>query len=130
SHAGGGAAGAAKASAASTAQAAKQPLASGIAIEYIEPAVRVQDDFFAHLNGKWLKTIQIPADKASWGAFAKLHDDIQPQLLALIDTAAKNPNKPAGSDVQRIGDFYASYMDEKKLEQLGLTPLDAELSAI
>ena len=105
-------------------------LGSGIAVQYIEPAVRVQDDFFTHLNGKWLKTTEIPADKASWGAFAKLHDDTQPQLRAIIEGAAKSARKAAGSDAQRIGDFYASYMNEKKVNGLGLAPLTAELARI
>ncbi|MDB5755665.1 MAG: peptidase, partial [Massilia sp.] len=119
SHAG--TAGAAKAS-------AKAP-GSGIAVEYIEPAVRVQDDFFTHMNGKWLKATEIPADKSSWGTFEKMHDDVQPQLRGLIENAAKGA-PAAGSDAQRIGDFYASYMDEKKVESLGMTPLNAELARI
>jgi putative endopeptidase len=109
---------------------ASHPLASGVATEYIDPSVRAQDDFFTHLSGKWLKSTEIPADKSSWGSFAKLADDIKPQLLAIIENAAKNPNKAPGTDAQRIGDFYASYMDEKKLEQLGLTPLSSELAKI
>ncbi|HZV64141.1 MAG TPA: M13-type metalloendopeptidase, partial [Telluria sp.] len=107
-----------------------KPLASGIAVQYVDPAVRVQDDFFLHMNGKWLKDTPIPADKSSWGAFEKLHDDTQPQLLALIENAAKDPNKAAGTDAQRIGDFYASFMDEKKVEELGLAPLSTELARI
>jgi predicted metalloendopeptidase len=112
--------------------AAKSPaggkLSSGIAVEYIDPAVRAQDDFFTHLSGKWLATTEIPADKSSWGTFVKLYDDIQPQLRAIIEQAAANP--AAGADAQRIGDFYASYMDEPRLEQLGTAPLNAELAKI
>ena len=105
-------------------------LSSGIATEYVDPAVKAQDDFFVHLNGKWLSSTEIPADKSSWGAFAKLHDDTQPKLLAIIENAAKDPKKVAGSDAQKIGDFYASYMDEKKLEELGIAPLNATLGKI
>jgi putative endopeptidase len=117
-------------SAPATAQAAgKQPI-SGIAIEYVDPSVRAQDDFFKHLNGKWLEKVEIPADKASWGSFAKLYDDTQPQLRDIIEGAAKNPNHAAGSDAQKIGDYYASFMDEKKLDELGLTPLKSEMAKI
>jgi predicted metalloendopeptidase len=119
----------AKAKAANAKPAALAP-ASGIAVEYIDPSVRVQDDFFAHLNGKWLAKTEIPADKSSWGTFAKLDDDLRPQLRAIIEDAAKSPNQKAGSDAQRIGDYYASFMDEQKLESLGLTPLNAELARI
>jgi putative endopeptidase len=112
------------------AKPAKHAPGSGIAVEYIEPSVRVQDDFFTHLNGKWLKSTEIPADKSSWGTFVKLDDDIRPQLRAIIEDAAKSPHRAAGSDAQRIGDFYASYMDEQKADALGLAPLNAELARI
>jgi predicted metalloendopeptidase len=116
--------------AADAAKSGKGKLASGIDTEYIDPTVRAQDDFFTHLNGKWLKTVEIPADKSSWGSFQKLYDDVQPKLLAIIENSAKDPNKKAGSDTQKIGDFYASFMDEAKLEQLGMTPLAAEMANI
>ncbi|MES2742306.1 MAG: M13-type metalloendopeptidase [Pseudomonadota bacterium] len=105
-------------------------LVSGIAIEYADPAVRAQDDFFLHTNGKWLAATEIPADKSSWGSFAKLRDDTQPQLRAIIEAAASSPDRAAGSDTQKIGDLYASFMDEKKLEELGLRPLTADLAQI
>ena len=104
-------------------------LAAGVETQNIDPSVRAQDDFFHYLNGKWIKNTEIPADKASWGSFAKLHDDTQPILRAIIEKSAAS--KPAaGTNAQRIGDFYASFMDEPKLEQLGLKPLDAELAKI
>jgi hypothetical protein len=46
-----------------------QTLSAGIATQYIESSVRPQDDFFEYLNGKWLKTVEIPSDKSSWGSF-------------------------------------------------------------
>jgi putative endopeptidase len=104
--------------------------ASGIAIANMDTSVRAQDDFFANLNGKWLANTAIPADKASWGAFEKLDDDTKPQLRAIIEAAAADPNQAAGSDARRIGDFYASYMDEARLEQLGLSPLRGELERV
>jgi predicted metalloendopeptidase len=108
---------------------ASQVLSAGVATEYIDPSVRAQDDFFTYLNGKWIKNTEIPADKSSWGSFAKLRDDTQPILRAIIEKSAAS--KPANAtDAQRIGDFYASFMDEPKLEQLGLTPLRGELANI
>jgi putative endopeptidase len=109
---------------------ASVPLMAAGETGFADASVRAQDDFFAHMNGKWLKETEIPADKSSWGSFAKLHDDIQPQLRAIIENAANNPNKAAGTDAQRIGDFFASYMDEARLEQLGLAPLNAELAKV
>ncbi|GAA0404296.1 M13 family metallopeptidase [Massilia aurea] len=103
---------------------------SGIATQYIEPSVRAQDDFFEHLNGKWLKSVEIPADKSTWGAFHQLRDDTLPQLRAIIERTAADKNAAAGSEARKIGDFYASYMDEARLEQLGATPLKGEMSKI
>ncbi len=103
---------------------------SGIATEYIDASVRSQDDFFLHLNGRWLKTTEIPADKSSWGSFAKLRDDTQPQLRAIIEGAAADSHKTAGSVEQKIGDFYASFMDEKTVDSLGIKPLQGELAKI
>jgi putative endopeptidase len=126
-----GAAGTAATKAAAAKNTAKsgQMLASGIATEYIDPSVRAQDDFYEYLNGKWLKTTEIPADKSRWGSFNELQDKTLPQLRGIIEkSAASNPAK--GSDAQRIGDFYASFMDEAKLEQLGVSPLNGELQRI
>ena len=103
---------------------------SGIDVAYIDETVRPQDDFFRHFNGKWLASTEIPADKSSWGAFLELRDDTLPQLRAIIEAAAQDPNAVPGSDAQRIGDFYASFMDEKKLDRLGPKPLAKELARI
>jgi predicted metalloendopeptidase len=103
---------------------------SGIDTQYIDPSVRVQDDFFTYLNGKWLKTTEIPADRSSWGTFMKLREDTQPQLLGIIEADQKDPHKKAGTDAQKIADLYTSFMDEKKLETLGYKPLTGELARI
>ncbi|WP_441295143.1 M13 family metallopeptidase [Massilia cavernae] len=120
---------AAFASAADVGKPATGPV-SGIDVQFIELAVRPQDDFFAHLNGKWLKATEIPADKSSWGSFAKLRDDTQPQLLALIEAAQKDKAQKAGTEARKIGDLYASFMDQERREQLGYKPLAGELQRI
>ena len=101
---------------------------SGIQTQYIDPSVRVQDDFFAHVNGKWLKTTEIPADKASFGTGAMLNDEIQPQVRAIIEAA--QADKKAGPDARKIGSLYTSHMDEAKRMQLGYKPLAGELTKI
>jgi predicted metalloendopeptidase len=104
-----------------------QDKTSGVDVAGLDAAVRPQDNFFLHLNGKWLAQTAIPADKSSWGSFEKLDDDTKPQLRALIEAAAADP---ASADAQRIGDFYASYMDEARLETLRLAPLKADLDRV
>ncbi|MDQ1815028.1 M13-type metalloendopeptidase [Massilia sp. CCM 9210] len=103
---------------------------SGIDVQYIDSSVRPQDDFFSYLNGLWLKNTAIPSDKSSWGTFAKLRDDTLPQLRVLIEAAQNEKNKKAGSETQKIGDLYASFMNEAKLEKLGYKPLAGELQRI
>ncbi len=91
---------------------------------------RPQDDTFIHTNGVWLAKTDIPADKSSYGAFDMLFDKSQADLRAIVEDAAKRANKPAGSDAQKIGDFYESFMDEARADALGLTPVQAELATI
>jgi len=99
---------------------------SGIELQYVDPAIRAQDDFFKHLNGKWLATAEIPAEMSSWGVFEKLFEDIQPQLRKIIEDSAQSADT---TDKKRIGD-YAAFMDEARLEQLGVTPIQPELARI
>jgi predicted metalloendopeptidase len=109
---------------------AKAALSAGIATEFMQPSVRAQDDFFRYLNGKWLDTVEIPADKSSWGSFMQLRESTLPQLRTLIEKAAADQHKAAGSNEQKIGDFYASFMNEAAIEQHGIAPLNGELAKI
>ena len=103
---------------------------SGLDPESFNREVRPQDDLFHHVNGGWLARTDIPADKASYGAFDILFDKAQADLRAIVEESAKAPSRAAGSDAQKIGDFYESFMDEQRAEQLGLAPLKNELAAI
>ncbi|MES2901560.1 MAG: M13-type metalloendopeptidase [Pseudomonadota bacterium] len=113
---------------ANAAPAAPAAPTSGIQTQHIDTTVRVQDDFYGYVNGKWLKNTEIPADKASYGTGAMLRDEIQPQVRAIIEAAGAD--KKAGPDARKIGALYASYMDEAKREQLGYKPLAGELATI
>ena len=109
---------------------AQEPaLGSGVEQQNIDATVRAQDDFYWHTNGKWLKNTEIPADKSGWGAFYELRDATLPQLRGIIENAAKNPTSRS-TEAQQIGDLYASFMDEPRLETLGLKPIEAELATI
>ena len=103
---------------------------SGIDLAAFDKAVRPQDDLFEHVNGGWLKKTEIPADKSSYGAFDMLFDKAQADLKAIVEEAGKSTTKTAGSDAQKIGDFYESFMNEALVEKLGLSPLNGELAAI
>ncbi|HUQ89407.1 MAG TPA: M13-type metalloendopeptidase [Vicinamibacterales bacterium] len=103
---------------------------SGLEPESFDKEVRPQDDLFRHVNGGWLAKTDIPADKASYGAFDILFDKAQADLRAIVEEAAKSTTRAPGSEAQKIGDFYESFMNEQRAEQLGITPLKAELDAI
>jgi putative endopeptidase len=105
-------------------------LESGLDPASLDKNVRPQDDLFRHVNGSWLASTEIPADKASYGAFDILFDKAQVDLRNIVEEAAKSTSRAPGSDAQKIGDFYESFMNEARAEELGLAPLKAELDAI
>jgi len=107
--------------------AAAAPPVSGIDTAGMDKSVRPQDDLFNHVNGHWLATTQMPADKSSYGAFDMLYDKSIEDLRSIIEQAQKNPRN-AGE--RKVGDLYASFMDEARIEQLGLKPLQPELDRI
>ena len=101
---------------------------SGLDLNHIDSSVRPQDDLFRFMNGKWLKESVIPDDRASDGAFYWLYEQAEKQVKQIIlDQAASNA--AGGSNAQKIGDLYNSFMDEGKIEQLGITPIAKDLSA-
>ena len=103
-------------------------LQSGIETQYFDPKVRAADDFYTYVNGKWLATTTIPADKASWGPVGVLRQESQERQRALIEAAAASST--GGAEARKVGDLYRSFMDEARLETLGLSPLAAEFAAI
>ncbi|KKE98221.1 M13 family metallopeptidase [Mycolicibacterium obuense] len=104
-------------------------LKSGIDLRYVDGDARPQDDLFGHVNGRWLAEYQIPADRATDGAFRTLHDRAEEQIRDLITEAAQ-AHAPDGTDQQRIGDLYASFMDEQTIRERGLAPLLEELALV
>jgi putative endopeptidase len=122
-------AGCAKAPEPQAAAPAAPALVSGIETQYIDDSVRAQDDFYKHINGKWLAATEIPADKGSYGSFDKLYDDSLVQLKGIVEGLQKSV-ETSDADQQKIADLYASFLDEARIETLGLHPLDAEFAKI
>ncbi|MCF1426770.1 MAG: M13 family peptidase [Shewanella sp.] len=108
---------------------ASEPV-SGIDSRHFDPEVRHQDDLYYSVNGKWLANTPIPADKSNYGTFTELYEQSQNALKQIIEQAAAKESKKAGSTEQKIGDFYASYMDTELVESLGTTPLKPLLDDI
>ncbi|CAM5460174.1 M13 family metallopeptidase [Alishewanella longhuensis] len=105
-------------------------LVSGVDTQYFDPSVAFGQDFFLAINGKWLAETEIPADKATYGSFHLLADRSQQAVKDIIDEVAARTDLVAGSDEQKLGSFYNSFMDEATIEQKGLAPLSAQLEAI
>jgi putative endopeptidase len=102
---------------------------SGLDLSYVDPGARPQDDLFGHVNGRWLAEYEIPPDRATDGAFRQLFDRAEEQVRDLIVEASES-GAPPGTDERRIGDLYASFLDEDTVERRGVRPLLDELATI
>ncbi|MEO8095789.1 MAG: M13 family metallopeptidase N-terminal domain-containing protein, partial [Pseudolysinimonas sp.] len=99
----------------------------GIDTTQFDPQIRVQDDLFRHVNGPWLRTADIKPDRATAGAFVVLVDEAEAKVRAIIESVGDNP---ADDEQRKIGDLYASFMDEERIEALGAQPLTGELAQV
>ncbi|HEX8393231.1 MAG TPA: M13 family metallopeptidase [Longimicrobium sp.] len=104
-------------------------LGLGIDTTGFDRSVRPQDDFYSFVNGSWLRRTEIPADRSTYGTFILLRDQAQASLRTLVEEAAAGTH-PAGSDEQKVGDLYSSFMDTARIEQLGIQPLRADIDRI
>ncbi|HEY0016864.1 MAG TPA: M13 family metallopeptidase [Longimicrobium sp.] len=104
-------------------------LALGVDTAGFDRGVRPQDDFFAFVNGGWIRNAQIPADRTSIGTFLVLRDNAQAALRAIIDSVSAAPNA-AGTEGQKVGDLYRSFMDTARIDQLGAAPVQGDLRRI
>ncbi len=107
-----------------------QQLVSGIDQSNMDKSVRPQDDFFAYVNGTWLKEAEIPADQTSVGGFRDLRENARQDVLVIIQDLAAQTDVQGGSDEQKVASLYNSYMDTLRIENSGLAPLQAEIDAI
>ncbi|KAA0111192.1 M13 family metallopeptidase [Mycolicibacterium sp. P1-5] len=107
-----------------------ETLRSGIDLSHVEAQVRPQDDLFGHVNGRWLTEYTIPGDRATDGAFRTLYDRAEEQVRELITEASGGAGGEAGTDEQRIGDLYASFLDSEAVERRGVQPLLDEMAHI
>ena len=104
-------------------------LPSGIDLQYVDSAVRPQDDVYQYLNGKWLRDYQLPADKGAVGSFTTVQDKTGEQLRTIVDSLGQAQGN-ADPEARKLADLYASFLNEDRLEALGIKPLLAEFAAI
>ena len=101
--------------------------ASGINQTELDSEVRPQDDLFRHVNGKWIARSEIPADKARWGSFTLLAEESE---QAVRDIILESQSAEPGTQERKVGDLFASFLDEERIDALGATPLAADLASV
>ncbi len=99
---------------------------SGIDFSHIKASVRPQDDLYRHVNGTWIDSAEIPEDRSSDGAFYRLYEEAERQVLRIIEDQAATGGAP-GSLSAKIGDLYNSFMDEERINNLGISPIESDL---
>ncbi len=102
---------------------------SGIDLAELDPSVRPQDDLFRHVNGKWIERTEIPSDKARYGSFAVLAENAEEAVRDII-TGTEAPKAGVRSEVEpdKVAALYASFMDVERADELGATPIEADLA--
>lgn len=97
---------------------------SGIILDELDPGVRPQDDLFRHVNGRWIDHTEIPADKARYGSFIVLYEEAEKAVREIIEEAQR---AEPGTEARKVGDLFASFMNDERAELLGATPIAAQL---
>lgn len=100
---------------------------AGIDTTACDAKVRAQDDLFLHANGRWITDTDIPEDKASFGVFYLLHEEAE---RAVRDIIVDAQTAPEGSEQRKFGDLYTSFLNEERVESLGVSPLEDLRAAV
>jgi putative endopeptidase len=103
---------------------------SGIDRRNFDTSVRIQDDLYRHVNGHWLKQVQLPADKSRWGTFDELRENSLTNLRSIIESMPKDAAAAKGSEAQKLVDAYASFVDEAGRDALGYKPVQLLLARV
>ena len=112
-----------------TAVTQQKELKSGVNKENMDLTADPGNDFFQYVNGTWVDNLEIPADKSSYGAFTILRDESQDHVMKIIKSSAEG-DFADGTDEQKVGDFYRAYMDTDTLNELGISPINADIEKI
>jgi putative endopeptidase len=102
----------------------------GVDLSIIDKTCKPCEDFYRYASGEWLAKNPVPAAYPSWGRFNELAERNRDELRRILEDAQAHTNAAAGSNAQKIGDFYASCMDEPSVNAAGTKPLDAEFARI
>ena len=105
-----------------------QPV-SGVHLAAIDRETRSQDDFYQFANGGWLDNTEIPEIYSGYTVYHQVNEVTEEALKKIIESAGESPGE-AGSEAQKIGDFYASWMDEEAINKLGVSPIQTDIETI
>lgn len=111
-------------------------LRSGLDVDAMDRSVRPQDDLFEFVNGTWLSTTEIPGDKGRYGSFDILRENAAADVRAILDELGAEGDHAGSGDAEtavvrgQVGAFYRSFLDEERVEQLGLAPIADDVAAI
>jgi putative endopeptidase len=110
---------------------------SGLSLDQVDETVRIQDDLFGHVNGRWLREHPMPADRSSDGAFHALRDLSEERVREIVEEAAADAeaHDPAAEQVPttdhaRVGALYRMFMDTAAIEQAGMAVLEDLLTTV
>ena len=103
-----------------------------------DSSIRPQDDLFRFVNGGWLATAEIPADRPGSGAFTVLRDEAEAACRQIVEELAdsfsaaspEEASRALATNRGRVGALYAAFMDDEHLEALGAGPLAGELAPV
>lgn len=101
----------------------------GLELKNFDKSIRAQDDLYRFVNGSWLKKTEIPSDKSNYGSFTALSDLSQLRIRQIVEMSASKQSAP-GSDEQKVGDFFKSYMNEAMVNKLGAQPIAPYLKEV
>jgi len=104
-------------------------LVSGVQLDALDLETRPQDDFYQFANGAWLDRTEIPEIYSGYTVYHQVYEDAEQALKTIIESAAANPGAP-GSESQKVGDIYNSFLDEKTINALGVEAVRPELDMV
>lgn len=102
---------------------------SGLDVKNFDSRTRIQDDLYQFVNGVWLRDTEIPSDKSDYGSFIILDDLSAERIKTIVEEAAAGFHAD-GSDLQKVGDLYKSFMDEETIASVGTKALAPQIAAI
>lgn len=112
----------------SPAQAAPQGI--GIDVQNLDKTTQPCDDFFQYANGNWIKNNPVPGTESYWSSFHEVAERNNAILRTLLTNAAGTTNAAAGSNTQKVGDYYFSGMDSTGIEKAGLSPIKPQFDKL